>query len=354
MGPVSNYNLTVAPAFYITQMDIAGPLKAYSFANKRATLKIWMVVFVCATTSTTSIKIMEDDSTPAFIQAFIRLACEVGYPKILLADRGSQLVKGCNTSRLQFQDIKFKLHKDVAVEVELCPVGGHNMNGKVERMIQEIKKSLEKDFHNRRLSVLQWETVAAQVANNINDLPLALGNKTSNLEMMDLLTPNRLRLGRNNERSPTGCMLVTTDHNRILEENKAIVETWFENWLVSHVPKLIEQPKWFKNEECIKKGDIVLFRKEEKVLSSTYQYGMVEAVEKSNDGLIRRAQIRYRNAAESTDRYTHRAVRQLVVIHHADETTFTQELAKVSSFADYKMKLSDKEDEDQYPKEDEE
>ncbi len=201
------------------------------------------------------------------------------------------------------------------------------MNGKVERKIQEIKKSFEKDFHNRRLSTIQWETVAAQVANSINDMPLALGNKTSNFEMMDLITPNRLRLGRNNERSPIGCMLVTKDHNKIMEENKAIFETWFDNWLVSHVPKLIEQPKWFRNEESIKVGDIVLFRKDEKVLCSTYQYGMVDTVERSQDGLIRKAHIRYRNASEETDRLTYRAARNLVAIHHADETSLMEELA---------------------------
>ena len=44
MGPVSNYNLTVAPTFYVTQMDITGPFKSYSPANKRATVKIWLVV----------------------------------------------------------------------------------------------------------------------------------------------------------------------------------------------------------------------------------------------------------------------------------------------------------------------
>ena len=70
MGPVSEYNLKIAPAFYITQVDLTGPFKAYSKHNKRATLKIWLVVFCCATTTTINIKVMEDYSTTAFIQAF--------------------------------------------------------------------------------------------------------------------------------------------------------------------------------------------------------------------------------------------------------------------------------------------
>lgn len=34
MGLVSDYNLTIAPAFYYTQEDFAGPFKAYTFHIK--------------------------------------------------------------------------------------------------------------------------------------------------------------------------------------------------------------------------------------------------------------------------------------------------------------------------------
>ena len=50
MGPVSGYNMIIiAPAFYGAQVDISGPLKANSPHNKRATIKIWHVVFCCMT-----------------------------------------------------------------------------------------------------------------------------------------------------------------------------------------------------------------------------------------------------------------------------------------------------------------
>ena len=53
-----------------------------------------------------------------------------------------------------------------------------------------VKESLEKTISNQRLSVLQWETSAAEVWNAINDLPLALGNIVSDFENMDLITTN--------------------------------------------------------------------------------------------------------------------------------------------------------------------
>ena len=94
-------------------------------------------------------------------------------------------------------------------------------------------------------TTVQWETVAAEVLNAINDLPLALGNIVSDFKNMDLIIPNRLKLGRNNERSPVSPMKVVGNHPRVLEENKKIFNIWFETWLISHVPKLMEQPNGF-------------------------------------------------------------------------------------------------------------
>lgn len=133
---------------------------------------------------------MEDYGTSAFLQAFIRLASEVGFSKTLLCDEGSQLVKGCDDMKISFTDLTNKLYRDVNVNFEVCPVGGHNMHGKVERMIKEVNVSISKIASNERLSLMQWETIGAKIANSINNLPLALGSITSDFETLDLITPN--------------------------------------------------------------------------------------------------------------------------------------------------------------------
>ena len=337
MGPVSPHQMKIAPAFYSTQTDIAGPFNSYSLHNKRTTIKIWMVVFCCTATTTTSIKIMEDYGTTAFIQAFIRFSCDVGYPKVLLIDEGSQLIKGCQSMKFKFEDVQRKLHVDQQVDFSVCPVGGHNFHGRVERKIRTIKESMEKSIHNERLSVLQWETLCAQISNSINDLPIALTNSVSELEHADLITPNRLKLGRNNDRSPVGSMRVTSDPQKIIQSNKMIFISWFEAWLITYVPKLMYHPKWFVNDTHLTKGDVILFLKHDKELSDTYQYGMVEEANPGKDGKIRSVNVRYRNYNENFDRYTTRAVRQLIKIHSADEVDELQEMSKAASFADTKF-----------------
>ena len=122
--------------------------------------------------------------------------------------------------KLNFEDIRHQLHVNINVEFQLCLVGGHNMNGRVKRKIREIKGSFIKSLENERISLLQWVSLASKIANTINDLPLAFGNITSQFENMDLLTPNRLRLERNNpiglSQSPIGPMMVNKQPKEIL------------------------------------------------------------------------------------------------------------------------------------------
>ena len=102
MGPISKYGLIITPPFYISQVDLAGPFKAYSPHKKGVTIKIWLAVFCCSTISTTNIKVMDTYDSNSFILAFTRFSCEVSYPKILLLDEGSQLLKGCKNMKFNF------------------------------------------------------------------------------------------------------------------------------------------------------------------------------------------------------------------------------------------------------------
>ena len=335
MGPVSNQNLTIAPAFYSTQVDITGAFKAYDPTSKRKTTKLWFVVYCCATTATINVKVMEDYSTTAFILAFIRFTSEVGYPKNLQVDEGSQLVKGCNAMKISFMDVKNRLHREMDVDYNICPVGGHNVNGKVERRIRHLKESMEKVMGNERLSTIQWETMGSEISNCINNLPLALGNLVADFENADLLTPNRLKLGRNNDRAPVFPIEADDLGNlqRIIEENNRIYRSWFEVWLVSHVPKLMEQPKWYNTDRDMQICDVVLMLKQEGILNSTYQYGMVHEIQRDKDGIIRKVKVKYRNSNENQDRFTWRSVRKLIIIHPVDELSIMEELSQCSSYS---------------------
>ena len=331
MAPTSKLQLCVAPPFYVTQSDLCGSFSAYSKHNKRSTIKVWIVAFVCCVTGTTCLKIMEGYDTAQFVLAFTRFASDQGYPKKMLIDEGSQLVCGCENIKLNWRDIKGQLNRSKAIEFDTCPVGGHNYQGKVERKIRTVREVLAKSLHNARLSVMEWETLCSEISNTINDLPVAIGNETEDLECLDLITPNRLRIGRNNDRSPVGPLELTGKIERLLQLKIDVFQSWWEAWLVSALPKLIPRPKWFKNDEDVKCGDIVLFNKDDgSMVVGEYKYGIIDECHIGTDGKIRSATIRYRNASEGVNRTTKRAVRSLVIIHRVDEIDLMEELGQAA------------------------
>ena len=62
-----------------------------------------------------------------------------------------------------------------------------------------------------RLSFIQWETLGNQIANSINNLPIAIRNQIADVENIDILIPNKLMVGGNNNRSPVGAWLLVTN-----------------------------------------------------------------------------------------------------------------------------------------------
>ena len=337
MGPIGEENLKVAPPFYFCQVDLCGPFDAYSPANRKATLKVWLVIFCCTTTGTVDCRVMHKYDTDSFLLSFIRFSCRFGYPKMLLPDEGSQLVKGCKGMILSFSDIAHTLITEHGVEFKVCPVGAHYVHGKVERKIQQIKRSFEKSLGKKRLAIIQWETLGQQVCNSINNLPLGLGNKTECLDTLDLLTPNRLLLGRNNNRCPTEPLELSGDYRGIVASNAEVFKSWFREWVVNYVPHLVEQPKWFVSDRSVREGDVVLFTKSEKEFDKTYQYGIVVTTVESRDGLIREVIVEYKNHNEQTKRTTRRGVCDIVVIHPVEEIGIAAELHNFSESVKHEL-----------------
>ena len=106
-------------------------------------------------------------------------------------------------------------------------------------------------------------------------MTIGVGNKTECIENLDILTPNRLILGRNNGRSPTTPLVLKRDLKHVVETNAKMFSVWFKSWLVSYVPTLMKRPKWFDNDRDICRGDVVLFLKSEQEFDRQHQYGIV-------------------------------------------------------------------------------
>ena len=95
----------------------------------------------------------------------------------------------------------------------------------------------------------------------------------------------------------------------------------------------MNHPKWFSIDHGIKMCDVVLFLKQDGVLSNSYHYSMVNSIVTSKDGVIRKVIVRYRNHQENIDQYTIRPVPDLLLIHPINELNLMEELGKVALIA---------------------
>ena len=96
--------------------------------------------------------------------------------------------------KLDIRDIKSRLLSNVNVEFEVCPDGNVICMGKLNERFKKWRSQSREPFFHERLSVIQLETCAKEIAYKIKDLPLALGNVVSDFETMDLITPILLLL----------------------------------------------------------------------------------------------------------------------------------------------------------------
>ena len=339
MGPISDHQLRVCPPFWAAQADIFGPIQVYVPGFEKNTrnrnvlqAKCWVLVFVCPVTRLTNIQVIEKSDNSGMIDGVTRLSCEVGVPKFILVDDDSALVKAVQEVEINLLNTQLALHTEYGIEFSICPVSGHNQHGQVERKIRSIKDSLkEAGFQNKRLHATGFQTLLKLIENQLNNFPLGYvyGRDQDNNPLLKMITPNMLRVGRSNERALDGPMRMPKGDGELLKEVEKTYNSWFKVWNASYVPKLVSQPKWFRQDRDLLEGDIVMFQKSESSLDSRWTLGTVDQLVRSRDGLVRRVIVRYQNAKEDVHRLTDRNLRRLVKIWSCDDLNTDEELAEL-------------------------
>ena len=337
MGKIHPNRLMIAPAFFNVQVDLFGPLTAICEHNHRSTVKVWGAVFKDPATGAIAVHCMASYNTVSFITAYTRFSARYGHPGVLYIDEGSQLIKACKTMEFSLADITTTLNGQfqVGVKFQTGPVGGHNFQGACERSIRQIKQLFQLIYGGLRLDILTYETCFAYIANELNNMPICVGSRTESLDGADIISPSRLILGRNNRRAMVGPVQMTGP-SRILDQIEQVTQAWWDIWKDTHLTEYIPQPKGWKNTECVKVGDIVLFLvtdSEHLLGQPRWKIARVAEVEVSRDGLVRVVILEYRNANELVFRRTRRAVRKVAVLHHEGELELTQELNAASKHA---------------------
>ena len=339
MGKIHPSRLFIAPAFYYTQVDLFGPMIARCPHNHRSSVKVYGVVFKDPSSSCIAVHCMQQYTTEAFLQAFTRFGARYCYPHKLFIDQGSQLMKAAKDMEICLVDAERELNVKyrTGIEYECCPAADHSAHGVVERSIKEVKKLYLQLYDGLKLDIMSYETAFLYIANELNQFPICLGNKTSNLGQLDVITPSRLLLGRNNRRAMGGYARVDTP-SRLMTQLEDVFKAWWKIWKVERILDYIPQPpKWNRNNGSVEVGDIVIFLKsdaEYAIGNPVWKQGRIKEVERSEkDGLVRFVTIEYQNYNEEVWRTTRRSVRKVAVLHREGQLELVDWLNESSKLA---------------------
>ena len=181
-----------------------------------------------------------------------------------------------------------------------------------------------------------WQTFCKLAENAYNNLPFGFsyGRDQDNTELLRILTPNMLRVGRINSRALQGPIKLPVNRQELLGHVDKLYSGWFKIFKDTVVPRLISQPKWFKVEKDLQEGDFVYFKKDDSALGSSWTIGRVDQIVVGRDGFIRRAVIKYhtvsdRDPSVASQQFTDRAVRSLVKLWSVDEVDLFDDLSEL-------------------------
>jgi hypothetical protein len=240
-------------------LDIATGFRGKPTKNSREYVAVYALVMVCMTTSATSILALEALSTTAVIQALERHAARYGMPAELYVDSGTQLINLRNAD-FDIRGIEGIQLRGMAFKVNVASPKAHHEQGRVERRIKVLREMLQRlsDTEDVCRTLLEWETVFARISSQVDDLPIARGSATAATDLgWEIITPNRLKLGRNVHRNLEGPVVLDNNPESQLERSKLIFSRWYKIFL-DRLPLLIPTVDKEVGRD-VQVGDLVLF-----------------------------------------------------------------------------------------------
>ena len=285
------------PPFSNIGIDLCGPLVVHAMTNKRATLKVWNVIFVCLNTKAVTMYLAPGYATEDFFLAYNSHISDHGLPTNVHSDKGSQLVAAEKEIANYEWEVIAKRASTQGTSWKFAPAGGQWRNGAVEVFVKKFKKSFEVLYKKTRMNYAEMSCAVKRIANILNDRPLSVQKSHSEYPDGDFLlplTPNMLITGRTGSLPP----IERENGEELPDERLSFIEeierAWWYQYKVQYFDSLVPTQKWLNSHRNMCIDDIVLIEYKSKSFPGTYRLGRVKHVTLDSDNLVRTCSVTYK------------------------------------------------------------
>lgn len=298
-APLPEYRVTKAEyPFEATGVDYMGPYKVRLDNIRGAERhKRWIVVFTCTAIRAVHLEVVHDMTTEELLLAFRRFFARRGVPKLVVCDNAPQF-EALNGI---FQNVwpTFVAETSsyfMAAKIQFKFVPQHSpwMGGVYERVVQDVKRAMDRTYGGIILFHRQFETTILEIEGMLNVRPLTYVDRSLD---SPLITPAQFLSLRfpavplANEQQPEDSHI-----HRLWRCSQQYLKQFWNNWSNQYLLQLRNRDDRLKNRtrgstHPPAPGDIVLIADPEK-RRSAWQLALVERLVPSEDGAIRAVQLR--------------------------------------------------------------
>jgi len=154
----------------------------------------------------------------------------------------------------------------------------------------------------------------------VDDLPMARGDSSSASDVSwEIITPNRLKLGRNNHRQLEGRVILNNCPQTQLERNQVLTARWYEIF-IQRIHLLIPPPR-VEHDRLPRNGDIVLFVHQDPNFKKLWVWRLGKVVEQVSRSTFRIQYSLGEGGGGGEPRFVERAVTQISLVVPVDQVS---------------------------------
>lgn len=298
MAELPSVRIIPAPPFLNVGVDMAGPYNMLvsdkmnlSTRNRQMPeMKGWIAIFVCLVTRAVHLEATDGLSTDDFLSAYQRFVDRRGHPENIYSDNGTNFVgtdRELSDAFRTWQNEKIQHYaNERGTKWHYITPSAPHQGGLWEAAVKATKHHLNRVSGTQKYSFRGMSTLLASIEACLNSRPLCA--LTDDVDDFEALSPAHFLIGRS-LRLPLPERLDAPNPKslkRLFVQTQFQIQAFWRQWSDDYLQALTQLPKWKKEYENVRIGQLVLI-KNTHMPPSYWAMGRITQVHNGSDGKVR-------------------------------------------------------------------